>query len=152
MYLDRAHRLGSSRLNVRLQKRPLIVNFRDYVDTETIMSRAFLLRGTPFSVDYDLPKEISQPRKDLWNELKSIKSRRPGANVQILYPAKLMVDGRVDKFRDWFEALRGNRLGDFSHVDSSVLFEQPGVLNLCTQVSSSHGLSRDRQVGDTWEN
>ena len=40
----------------------------------------------------------------------------------------------------------------FSHVDSSVLFEQPGVLNLCTQVSSSHGLSRDRQVGDTWGN
>ena len=154
MYLARAHRLGSRRFNMRLQKRPLIVNFRDYCDTETIMSKAFLLRGTPFSVDYDLPKEISQARKALWNELKSIKSRRPGANVQILYPAKLMVDGRVvcDKFPDWSEALKGNRLGDFSHVDSSVLFEQQGVLNLCTQVSSLHGLSRDRQVGDTWGN
>ena len=30
MYLARAHRLGSRRLNARLQKRPLIVNFRDY--------------------------------------------------------------------------------------------------------------------------
>ena len=78
-----------------MQRRPLIANFRDYCDTETIMSKAFLLKGTPFSVDYDLPKEINEARKALWSELKCFKSRHPGAKVQIVYPAKLLVDGKV---------------------------------------------------------
>ena len=32
MYLARAHRLGPRKTNVRVQKKPLIVNFRDYCD------------------------------------------------------------------------------------------------------------------------
>ena len=152
MYLARAHRLGSRKFNVRVQKRPLIVNFRDYCDTEAIMSKSFLLKGTPFSVDYDLPKEINQARKSLWTELKSIKSRRPRANVQIIYPAKLVVGGRVvcDKFPDWSEALRRDRIGDFSHIDSSVVFDQPGA-NMSTQLCADIGMSRVRLGGDTWE-
>ena len=59
------------------------------------MRKAFLLKGTPFSVDYDLPKEINEARKALWSELKCIKSQHPGAKVQIVYPAKLLVDGKV---------------------------------------------------------
>ena len=152
MYLARAHRLGNRKHNVRVQKRPLIVNFRDFCDTEAVMSKAFLLRGTPFSVDYDLPKEINQARKSLWTELKSIKSRRPGANAQIIYPAKLVVDGRIvcDKFPDWSEALRRDRLGDFSHIDSSVVFDQPGA-NMSTQMCADLGMSRVMMGGgDTW--
>ena len=87
MYLARAHRLGPVKVGFGLRKRPLIVNFRDYCDTEAIMRNAHLLRRTPFSVDYDFPKEISTARKVLWNEIKSIKSRQPNAKCQIVYPA-----------------------------------------------------------------
>ena len=67
MYIARAHRLGQCQSNNRMQKRPLIANVHDYCDTETIMSKAFLLKGTPFSVDYDLPKEINEVKKALWS-------------------------------------------------------------------------------------
>ena len=77
MYLARAHRLGP------VKKRPFIVNFRDYCDTQSIMSNAHLLRGTPFSVDHDLPKEIGAARELLWGEIKSIMKT---VQTQILVP------------------------------------------------------------------
>ena len=119
MYLARAHRLGSIRTGPGLRKRPIIVNFRDFCDTEAIMGNAHLLRGTPFSVDHDLPKEINAARKLLWNEVKSIKEKKPRAKCQIIYPAKLLVDGKLvrDELPDWNEVLKGSRLGDFSHTD-----------------------------------
>ena len=43
MYLARAHRLGARKNNNRDQRRPIVVNFRDYCDTETIMSRAYMV-------------------------------------------------------------------------------------------------------------
>ena len=122
MYLARAHRLGPVKRFAGIRKRPIIVNFRDYCDTQYIMSNAHLLRGTPFSVDHDLPKEISAARKLLWDEIKSIKRSKPSAKCQIIYPAKLSVDGKIvgDEFPDWSEALRGSRLGDFSHIEETV--------------------------------
>ena len=122
MYLARAHRLGPVKRFAGIRKRPIIVNFRDYCDTQYIMSNAHLLRGTPFSVDHDLPKEISAARKLLWDEIKSIKRSKPSAKCQIIYPAKLSVDGKIvrDEFPGWSEALRGSRLGDFSHIEETV--------------------------------
>ena len=120
MYLARAHRLGPVKIGQQgLRKRPIIVNFRDFCDTEAIMRNAYMLRRTSFSVDYDFPKEISTARKLLWNEVKSIKSRKPTARCQIVYPAKLIVDGKVvrDEFPNWNEIRNGNRLGDFIHID-----------------------------------
>ena len=43
------------------------------------MRNAHMLRRTPFSVDYDYPKEISAARKALWSEIESIKSQKPNA-------------------------------------------------------------------------
>ena len=122
MYLARAHRLGPVKKFSGLRKRPLIVNFRDFCDIQSIMSNAHLLRGTPFSVDHDLPKEIDAARKLLWEEIKSIKRSKPSAKCQIVYPAKLLVDGKIvrDEFPDWSEAMKGSRLGDFSHIDERV--------------------------------
>ena len=122
MYLARAHRLGPVKKFSGLRKRPLIVNFRDFCDIQSIMSNAHLLRGTPFSVDHDLPKEIGAARKLLWGEIKSIKRSKPSAKCQIVYPAKLLVDGKIvrDEFTDWSEAMKGSRLGDFSHIDERV--------------------------------
>ena len=119
MYLARAHRLKPFRTGPGLRERPIIVNFRDFCDTEAIMGNAYLLRGTPFSVDHDLPKEINAARKLLWNEVKSIKDKKPRAKCQIIYPAKLLVDGKLvrDGLPDWNEVLKSSRLGNFSHTD-----------------------------------
>ena len=124
MYLARAHRLGSVKIGYGLRKRPLIVNFRDYCDTEAIMRNAHMLRRTPFSVDYDYPKEISTARKALWSEIKSIKSQKPNAKCHIVYPAKLSVDGKIvrDELPNWSEILKGNRLSEFSHIDQQPLY------------------------------
>ena len=56
MYLARAHRLGQRKIDYRNPKRPIIVNFRDFCDVESIMSRAYMLKNSQFSVGYDLPK------------------------------------------------------------------------------------------------
>lgn len=130
MYLTRAHRLGPRRTGSRNHSRPIIVNFRDFCDTEAIMERAHMLKNTSCSIGYDLPKEINDARKKLWDELKSIKSRQPRAKVQIIYPAKLVVDGKVvkDEFPDWNEAMRCSRLSDFSHIDKNPSYDQPTMI------------------------
>ena len=117
-YLSRAHRLGVKNPTMRNQRRPITVNFRDFRDTEVIMSRVYMLRNTRYSVDFDLPKEIGDARKRLWNEAKQIRSNDPRARTQIVYPAKLLVDGKLvrNEFPDWNVAIRGSRIGDFSHI------------------------------------
>ena len=131
MYLARTHRLGPRRIGQRNPKRPIIVNFRDFCDTDLIMSRAHMLRNTPFSVCYDLPKEINEARKKLWSELKSIRSTKPRVRFQILYPAKLIVEGKLvrDEFPDWGDTLYRSRTADFSHIDRNFSFDQPSNLS-----------------------
>ena len=53
IYISRAHRLGPRKIGIRNPRRPIIVNFRDFCDTEMIMDRVHLLRNTPYSVGYD---------------------------------------------------------------------------------------------------
>lgn len=130
MYLSRAHRLGPRKIGQQNTKRPIIVNFRDFCDTEMIMGRAHMLKSTPFSICYDLPKEINDARKRLWAELKSVKARDPRVKFQIVYPAKLVIDGKVvrDEFPDWNNVMKGSRLVDFAHIDKSFCFDQPNTL------------------------
>ena len=125
MYLARAHRLGPRRVGQRNPKRPIIVNFRDYCDTNIIMNHANRLRNTPFSIGYDLPKEIKEARKRLWEEVKRIKRTSPDVKFQILYPAKLLVGGKIviDEFPDWGRVMQGSRMADFTHIDKTALFE-----------------------------
>lgn len=143
MYLARAHRLGARKNNNRNQRRPIVVNFRDYCDTETIMSRAYMLKDTPFSVDYDLPKEISVARKALWSELKALKTNNPRVKCQIIYPAKLVVDGKVvrDEFPDWYTVMKGSRLSDFSYIDQTLSFDR-------APLHTTYEQSRDYEMAD----
>ena len=112
MFLVRAHRLGARRRGLRQfdpQKRPLIVAFRDYTDTVEILENTKRLKGLPFSVDRDQPREMYEARKCLWPLLKEKRREHPHADVYIQYPAKLMVDKEVirDEFPEWFSVLRG---------------------------------------------
>lgn len=150
MYLARAHRLGPRKIGQRNPKRPIIVNFRDFCDTELIMSRAHLLKSTPFSVGYDLPKEINEARKKLWVELKSIKNSKPSAKYQILYPAKLIVDGKLvrDEFPDWGDVLHRSRMTDFAHIDNNFSFDQFS-LNTDEQQTRDNSLFINKMNGNS---
>ena len=122
MFLVRAHRLGARRRGLRQfdpQKRPLIVAFRDYTDTVEILENTKRLKGSPYSVDRDQPREIYEARKKLWPLLKEKRREHPRADVYIQYPAKLMVDKVVvqDEFPEWFSVLRGKREMTVGHVE-----------------------------------
>ena len=129
MNLARAHRLGPRKIGIGDPRRPIIVNFRDFIDTDTIMNKAFMLKNTPFSITYDLPKEINEARKRLWSDLRSIKANKPFVKFQILYPAKLLVEGKVrDELPDWGKVMQGSRLVDFVHIDSPFSSDQPNTV------------------------
>ena len=90
------------------------------------MSRAYIVRNTPFSIGYDLPKEIKEARKKLWDQVKRIRQTSPRIKFQIVYPAKLIVEGRIvrDEFPDWGKVMKGSRMTDFDHIDRNFLFDQ----------------------------
>lgn len=118
IYIARAHRLGVPSRDRHHQRRPIIVNFRDFGDTEMIMHNAKKLKNTPYSVDYDLPKEIQTARKMLWPVYKQCRSENPRANVKLVYPARLLVDGRLvqDELPEWNRYVHANRLPDIANV------------------------------------
>ena len=109
MCIDRAHRIGKRGMR-GISRRPIIVAFRDFQDTECIMNNASKLRGSRFGIDRDYPAEISSARKLLWNRLKDLKSQ--GKEVVLEYPARLVIGRKVveDAFPDWYNVLRTKRV------------------------------------------
>ena len=90
--IDRAHRIGKRR-GSGIPRRPIIIAFRDYLDTVCIMDRAYKLKGSRYGLDSDYPHEISSARKLLWNRYKELKGS--GRDVTLEYPARLMVGRQV---------------------------------------------------------
>ncbi|KAL4236783.1 hypothetical protein ACF0H5_005169 [Mactra antiquata] len=82
------------------------------------MSRVSFLKGTPFSIDYDFPKEIQEARARIWPKLKDLRREYPRSRVQIVYPAKLLHDGRVvcDELPEWNRYVNANRLETLSDI------------------------------------
>lgn len=48
-------------------KRQMVVKFQDNVDTETIMLKAYKLKGSRFGDDRQYPKEKSKARSELYS-------------------------------------------------------------------------------------
>ena len=114
--IDQAHRLGRFK---RDKHRQIIVAFRDYSDVESILSNAHKLKGTKYSINRDYPQEIVNAHQTLRKEYKSLKSENPDKRVKIVYPAKILMNGRVvrDAFPQWGEVLYGYRV-NHKHSDS----------------------------------
>ena len=53
---------GTSNTHKTFQNRPIIVNFRDFGETELVMSKVRMLKCSQFSVDYDYPRELQEAR------------------------------------------------------------------------------------------
>ena len=124
--ISRAHRLGRYE---RTKKRPVIVAFQSYVLAESIIKQGYKLKDTDFSISRDYPLEITRARRTLWPEYKQIKSQHPLAKVAIVYPAKLLVNGRVEKdmFPEWDTVLSGSRI-DMTHESQSSYAKKLGIL------------------------
>ena len=126
MYIHRAHRLGRFTLN---KTRPIIVAFRDFGDTELIMSKANKLRGSQYGISRDYPMEIVKARQKLWPEFKKFKADAgPSDRISISYPAKLIVNKvvKMDIFPDWNRIMKGSRV---SVIDPNGPYEHPGNTN-----------------------
>lgn len=125
--ITRAHRVGPIKLGQRAD-RPIIANFMNYNDLEYIMSNAKTLKNCPgYSIDRDLPKEISEARKRLWGVYKDTKRDNPNERVRIVYPAKLLCGNRVvrDEFPDWYSVLNQSRITNIPMVDVSNIESEP---------------------------
>lgn len=120
--IERAHRMGNladdKYCGKQDPRRPMIIRFRDYVDTEMIMSKVYKLKGSRFGVDRQYPKEISKARSELYNSTEAKRARENRQKVQIRYPARLFIDGRCvsDKFPEWYKILGTDRLSEKQHV------------------------------------
>ena len=94
--LQRAHRLGPVKRNVvgksADRPRPIIVNFLDFRDKETVRSARSRLQA-PISVQEDFPEEVRKAMKSLMPELIDLKNK--GKRVTLAYPAKLISDGKL---------------------------------------------------------
>lgn len=109
---QRVHRLGQKKVGVDRsgrpwKPRPIIAGFRDFKIKESVLSAAFNLKGSAFSVSSDYPAEIRQARGKLWRECSQARAANIAANIA--YPAKLIIGGQVvrDEFPGWAMAISG---------------------------------------------
>ena len=100
-------RQGQGARHGRPSTRPIIVCFRDYADTDLIMSGTKALKDSGYGISRDYPHEINSARKTLWGRCQQ--ARKRGQKATILYPAKLLINGQIteDAFPEWNTVLYG---------------------------------------------
>ena len=88
---ERVHRMGP-----RLQGRPraVVAKFTLYKERELVRRQSTALKGTPFYVNEQFPKEVADKRKRLYPKMKA--ARAEGRKAWISFDT-LYVDGRVVK-------------------------------------------------------
>lgn len=70
------------------------------------------MKNTAFSINRDFPQEIVSARKGLWPEFKNVRQAYPDKRVNLVYPAKIIIDGRVhaNAFPDWDPTINRSRI------------------------------------------
>lgn len=154
MCIERAHRLGALRKQTNGdQKRPIIVRFNDYNDTEYIMSNVYKLKHTPFGVDRDYPHEIAQARRELYQSNAAQEARQHKVKCQIKYPAMLYIGGKFehDMFPDWFTVLKGSRVAGFNHINTSAQISHDQHLDnrRCSDMYMEHSVYSNKTIVDS---
>ncbi len=97
--LQRAHRLGKptppNAIGQRVsQPRPIIVNFMDFRQRESVRAARIQLRH-PFGISEDFPWEVRKARESLQPELREMK--RNNKRGAIVWPARLLCEGQIVK-------------------------------------------------------
>ena len=153
--IPRCHRLGKFRHG---SSRPIIIYCLDFRDTEFILSNARKLRGTHFHINRDFPREIVDARKILWPQYKRLRQEHPNSKVSIVYPAKIIQDGRVvaDAFPNWDTIMQGSRVTSHKLLFTNTQYAsasnvnkpntQPAISRVprAQSVNSNKAVSQDR--------
>ena len=150
--ITRAHRLGRYDAT---KKRPVIVAFQSYTVTESIMKQGHRLKDSVYSISRDYPLEITRARQTLWPDYKQIKAQDPNAKVAIIYPAKLLVNGNVEKdlFPEWDTLMSGSRINLLHESQAShakkvgILQKTQGPFGFGTTTSTSTPRHANQQGG-----
>ena len=97
-FIQRAHRLGTPKPG---KKRPIIACFRDFPEVNDILSRGKKLQNTGLGMARDLPAELRLAQAKLQPLRREARSK--GKLVKVVYPAKIIIDGKMTKdlFPDW---------------------------------------------------
>lgn len=81
--------------NPRPQYRSILVTFSHGSEVDSLMSRAYRLKGSNVGFTRDCSREISDARKALWSRFKEARGIHGSRNIRILYHAALEVNGRI---------------------------------------------------------
>ena len=89
------------------------------------------MKGTPFGIDKDYPREILNARVQIWPQYKNVREQNPNTPVYIGYPAKLIVKWRVvvDKFPEWKNIISKSRIHEHSDTDHKITYSEPLNMN-----------------------
>ena len=144
--IDRAHRLGRYKHG---SNRPIIVAFRDFTDTQSILSSANKLKDTSYSINRDFPQETVSARKSLWGNYKHLKQKNLDKRVNMAYPAKIIMNGRVicDAFPHWDTIMKGQRVhytkgNNTQSTDNAAHVPRAPVSQQCVTSTPSRSNSR----------
>ena len=98
---------------------------------ELILENAYKLKGTPFGINKDYPREILNARVQIWPQYKKAREQNPNTSVYIGYPAKLIVKGRVvvDKFPEWKNIISKSRIHEDSDTGHKITYNEPLNMN-----------------------
>ena len=144
--IPHTHRLGRYK---RGNTRHIIVYFLDYRDVSYILENANKLKGTAYSINRDFPREIAYARRQLWPEYKDLEKSNTGKKVNIVYPAKIVMDGRIikDNFPDWgpvlYNEIKQTSLNPTSRKGGVSTSTDPNQDNF-TRATTSHNGTQTR--------
>ena len=144
IYIRYARRIGVRDRNSKF-RRPVIGTLGHFCEVDIVMQNARKLKGSRYSVDRDYPKEIRDARRKLWPRIKEIRRSQPEARVQLKYPAKIEVNGRIieDEFPYWAECMKGPATRVFNNQKGKINI--PEESNVITSGAAAHFRSNDTQ-------
>ena len=86
------------------------------------MGKAYLLKGSQFSIDRDYHAEILNARKQLWPRFKELKqTKRVRDTITIRYSAQLVKNGEVieDALPEWTDMMRKSKISNVSNTNKN---------------------------------
>ena len=93
-------------------------------------------------------------RRSLWPKYKELRSKYPGENIGIVYPAKLIHNGAVisGMFPNWSKIMRGRRLNGHSRSEQTMSADDTALVPRATRESGVHPPKPGQHIRTTAHN
>jgi hypothetical protein len=122
-----------------------LATFSNAGEVNALMGYAHRLKNSGIGISRDYPREISDARKSLWPEFKRKRDEFGKENVKILYPAALLVNGRITRnfFPDWHDILKESRITDVhKRISDSLKSKSDNIRQAYDAQLSTHDIRR----------